>query len=285
MGEIELHACIVAWDRGSAPVSHLDVAPTFGSLRGAGIGADPACVEIRDRIGQLTDGDELRSRRFGGLDVETVEAELDDSLRHPRGIEPVRIARIFETHDEVLEPVGGVMGLVGGDAGGRACVFERAEPEVGELAALIGSARGWNADDEGLVGGEVVVPEGHPATDDPGLRSGDISGPRVLASRKVSGPFSMSSGQQRTDEAMSSAARGFVRQPSSASLSSSGRPPSRAIDVDRSWIRVVPDRPDLANVENRRVGRIHECARAGHIGAELHRKGAVVADAMASSGR
>ena len=34
----------------------------------------------------------------------------------------------------------------------------------------------------------------------------------------------------------------------------------------------------MANVEDRRVGRIHERAWAGHIGAELHRKGAVVAE-------
>jgi hypothetical protein len=116
VGEIELHARIVAWDGGSAPVSHLDVPPTFGSLRNTGIGADTTCVEIRDCVGQRTDGDELRRRCLGGLIVETVEAELDDALRHPGGIEPVRVARIFETHDEVLDAVGGVMSLFRGDA-------------------------------------------------------------------------------------------------------------------------------------------------------------------------
>ena len=57
-----------------------------------------------------------------------------------------------------------------------------------------------------------------------------------------------------------------------------GALPADAIDVDRPWIRVVPDRPDLANVEDRCLRRIHERAWPGHIGAELHRKGAVVTE-------
>ena len=141
MGEIELHARIVAWDGGSAPVSHLDVTPTFGS-RGAGIGADLTCVEIRNCVGQRTDGDELRRRCLGGLIVEAVEAELDDALRHPGGIEPVRVAGIFEAHDEVLNAVGGVMGRCAVMLEVALAYSSRAEPEVGELAALIGAPVG-----------------------------------------------------------------------------------------------------------------------------------------------